>query len=184
MLYSYKGQEPKELPNRIVFPDGNSKTDRSTFTAQDIIDAGYIEVEDKPILTGDMNSIYWNSSELVWVINYKTPEQKFQQAYNDWKLTREENVNSILVEFQIGLNNDNQPIYTQIQGDEVSQDRMNRAINVLPDDTTTVAWLDIDNTVIQLNKADLKAILYNASVQQSALWNLNRPVLEDYLNNN
>ena len=49
MLYSYKGQYPKELPNRIRLSNGTTRTDKITFTDEEILDAGYVEVQDKPM---------------------------------------------------------------------------------------------------------------------------------------
>lgn len=57
---------------------------------------------------------------------------------------------------------------------------MSRVINALSDDTTTVKWVAKDNTVHELNKLDLKTVLFDASQQQTAIWNTGRPLLEDY----
>lgn len=92
-------------------------------------------------------------------------EQSYQQALSEWKRNRQQLVDNILVEY-------NGVTY---QGDEKSQDRMSRAINGLPDDVTTVPWIAYDNSVHQLNKADLKQILFLAGVQQSTIWNEGRP---------
>lgn len=39
---------PKRLPWRIRLSDGSTRTDPSTFTAEEIADAGFIEVESPP----------------------------------------------------------------------------------------------------------------------------------------
>ena len=56
------------------------------------------------------------------------------------------------------------------QGDETSQDRMSRAINGLPDDTTTVSWKAKDNSSQELNRLDLKEILFLAGQEQTRIW--------------
>lgn len=57
------------------------------------------------------------------------------------------------------------------QGDETSQDRMSRAINGLPDDTTTTLyWKAKDNSRQELNRLDLKEILFLAGQEQTRIW--------------
>ena len=56
------------------------------------------------------------------------------------------------------------------QGDETSQDRMSRAINGLPDDTTTISWKAKDNSIQELNRLDLKEILFLAGQEQTRIW--------------
>ena len=56
------------------------------------------------------------------------------------------------------------------QGDETSQDRMSRAINGLPDDTTTMSWKAKDNSMQELNRLDLKEILFLAGQEQTRIW--------------
>jgi len=47
-LYSKNSGYPKELPFRIRFGNGMTRTDPTTFTAEEIADAGYIEVSEPP----------------------------------------------------------------------------------------------------------------------------------------
>ena len=56
------------------------------------------------------------------------------------------------------------------QGDETSQDRMSRAINGMPDDTTTISWMAKDNSSQELNRLDLKEILFLAVQEQTRIW--------------
>ena len=90
-----------------------------------------------------------------------TPEQVYEQ----WKVDRQQAVDSIEVE-HIGV------IY---QGDELSQTRMARSITALPDDVTVVPWTAKDNTVHGLTRSDLRAILFDAGMQQALIWNDGRP---------
>lgn len=41
MLYSLNGSEPVPLPHRLRFADGSTRTDASTFTTEELDQAGY-----------------------------------------------------------------------------------------------------------------------------------------------
>lgn len=58
MLYSFNGQYPGPLPNRIRLSDGSTRTDAENFTAEMIEDAGYYEVEDPPQITSTQKYIW------------------------------------------------------------------------------------------------------------------------------
>lgn len=63
------------------------------------------------------------------------------------------------------------------QGDEKSQERINRAItgvSAMPVGST-IEWTAKDNTVHPLTKDDFIVILIDAGQQQSAIWNVGRP---------
>lgn len=102
-----------------------------------------------------------------WTVIDMTPEEVLTVETRLWKKER-----AILVE-------NIEVVYNTIifQGDETSQDRMSRTINALPDDITTIPWTAKDNSIHHLNKSDLKAILFDAGSQQSAIWNTGRPTL-------
>ena len=71
-LYSFRGMEPKELPNRIRMPDGFTKTDKTTFTDEDISLAGYFLVtESKPVITDPNQLVVWDMDK--WIIVDITP---------------------------------------------------------------------------------------------------------------
>ena len=89
-----------------------------------------------------------------------------KQAITAWKQDRQTKIDAIEVTYK-GV------VY---QGDETSQNRMTKAITALPDNTTTVPWTAKDNTIQNLTKIDLQAILLDAGTQQSVLWNKGRPV--------
>lgn len=55
------------------------------------------------------------------------------------------------------------------QGDEKSQDRISRAINRLPDNTTIIPWKAKDNSSQLLTKIDLKEILFLAGEEQTKI---------------
>lgn len=64
-LYSFNGARPTQLPNRIKLSNGFTRTDKSTFTAEEIADAGWIQVEDPPVVEYP-NKLEWNSETLSW----------------------------------------------------------------------------------------------------------------------
>ena len=65
MLYTKDGSYPKPLPERIRLSDGSTRTDSSTFTPEEIADAGFTLAPDKPVLTA-MQRMYWDGSQ--WVV--------------------------------------------------------------------------------------------------------------------
>ena len=72
-LYSYKGQEPREIPNEIILSDGRSRTDRTTFTEEEILDAGFTGPYDKPEIQ-DGQQLTWNKDFLQWdIVEIETP---------------------------------------------------------------------------------------------------------------
>jgi hypothetical protein len=63
-LYSYRGDSPTTLPHKIRLSDGRVRTDVSSFTVEELTDAGYtgpIAVPD----ASETQKIVWNGSALV-----------------------------------------------------------------------------------------------------------------------
>lgn len=60
----------------------------------------------------------------------------------------------------------------KFDGDEVSQNRMSRAVVGLghQPDGTTLPWVLSDNTVVEVTKEDLAAVLILAGQKQTDLW--------------
>jgi len=73
-LYSYNGAYPQTLPFRIRLSDGRTRTDPTSFTAEELADAGYTEVSDKPTIT-DSQVLEWDSQAIDWVVRDKTSEE-------------------------------------------------------------------------------------------------------------
>lgn len=65
MLYSKNGSYPATLPHRIKLSDGTTRTDSTTFTAEEIADAGYVAVSEAPSAEHP-NKVQWTGSE--WVV--------------------------------------------------------------------------------------------------------------------
>lgn len=84
-LYSFKGARPTQLPNRIKLSNGFTKTDKSTFTEEDLADAGWIAVDYPPVVEYP-NKLEWNNSTLEWYSrppNEAETQFKWQEIRND-----------------------------------------------------------------------------------------------------
>lgn len=90
MIYSYKGNYPKQLPDRIRLSDGTTKTDQSTFTVEDIADAGYIAVDDKPSCDANVEKVEWNITDVKWDIIPLNEQELAANLSMRWKQAREE----------------------------------------------------------------------------------------------
>lgn len=90
MLYSHNGNKPAELPHRIRLSDGSTRTDRDTFTPEEIADAGFTEAPAFPTYEAGTHRVEWNSSLLDWSVIPLT-EQELTHALNlKWAAIREE----------------------------------------------------------------------------------------------
>ena len=98
-------------------------------------------------------------------VQQEKTQREYEQALNIWKQQRQEAVDAIIVEHK----------GKKFQGDEVSQDRIARAILSLSDGDT-INWVAYDNTEVELTKTDLQTILTQAREQQNLIWNKDRPV--------
>ena len=65
-LYSYQGQEPQELPERIRLSGGRTRTDSSTFTEEEIIDAGFTGPYERPEYNSEIETQSWNYKLKKW----------------------------------------------------------------------------------------------------------------------
>ena len=93
MLYSFRSQIPGPLPFRIRLSNGQTRTEPDTFTAEEIADAGYVAVRDKPAIT-ETQRVGWSSQLVDWVITDKTPEEIEQEQQKaiagQWNVVREQ----------------------------------------------------------------------------------------------
>lgn len=71
-LYSLNGAYPRDLPHRIVLSDGRTRTDNTTFTAEELADAGWVEVADRPSVA-DYQTLTWENG--AWVVTDYTADQ-------------------------------------------------------------------------------------------------------------
>lgn len=75
-LYSYQGQEPQELPERIRLSDGRTRTDPSSFTTEEIEDAGFAGPYERPEYNSEIEIQSWNSESEEWITTL-IPEEVF-----------------------------------------------------------------------------------------------------------
>jgi hypothetical protein len=82
MLYSYKNQYPKSIPERITLSNGIKRTDSSTFTEEELNDAGYRLIPNPPLVENSQK-VEWNGEN--WNIIDKNEADKQQE----WRLIQE-----------------------------------------------------------------------------------------------
>jgi uncharacterized protein (DUF1330 family) len=83
-LYSLKGSKPEPLPFRLKFPDGFTRTDPSTFTADEISAAGYSGPYEYPTYDSKTETVEWTGTEFI-VRPYNT-----QELEDQWDKVREQ----------------------------------------------------------------------------------------------
>jgi hypothetical protein len=92
-LYSYQGQEPQELPHKIRLSDGRSRTDSSTFTEEEIAEAGFTGPYERPEFNPEIETQEWNSELGDWVTtpipdevfwNRLREQRNFMLSSSDW----------------------------------------------------------------------------------------------------
>lgn len=91
--------------------------------------------------------------------------EQAQADYEAWKAERQLRVNSITVEVD-GM---------EFDGDELSQNRMARAVAGADLMTDTTEWTLADNTVAMVSVQTLKAACRLAGEEQTRIWNEGRP---------
>lgn len=88
-LYTKNGSYPQPLPFRIRLSDGRTRTDPSTFTSEEIADAGYISVPHMPV-PNSVQKVSWNAQLLQWVLEDKTLEELQAETKTLWNQIRAE----------------------------------------------------------------------------------------------
>ena len=90
---------------------------------------------------------------------------KNKADYDTWKTERQARVNTITVEVDGFI----------FDGDEVSQNRMARAVTAADQLTDTTPWTLHDNSVVLVTAQQLKTACRLASEAQTLIWNDGRP---------
>ena len=89
MLYSIKGNYPVEtLPHRIRLSDGSTRTDSSTFTTDDLSNAGITTVSNPPSYNQNTQKLTWNEIEIDWEVIDLTQEQIEELTNSAWQNIR------------------------------------------------------------------------------------------------
>jgi hypothetical protein len=64
-----------------VLSDGRTRTDHSSFTAEELLDAGYVLAPNQPSIT-QLQSLEWTGSD--WVVRDKTSDELLSDRENQW----------------------------------------------------------------------------------------------------
>lgn len=159
-LYSYKGSYPQSLPFRIRLSDGRTRTDPTSFTAEEIADAGYTPVADKPTYDENLQFLNWNSTNLSWVIIDKTTEQ-IESELNQYKQSKINLINELRT-LERNKKKYFQPLDTYFDADETSLTNIQAAFSMafaaqvtntpfsvnFTDAYNVVQTLDTNNTIL------------------------------------
>lgn len=86
-LYSFDRNFPVPLPDRIRLSSGATRTDRSTFTEEEILDAGYILTNPMPAHNPATQRVTWNGSE--WLVRDLTADEVSTLASDEFENVRQ-----------------------------------------------------------------------------------------------
>ena len=97
MLYSFNGEYPIDtLPHRIRLSDGSTRTDSSTFTSEELVDAGYVEVSNPPDFNQETHKLIWSGTEWQTVLLTESEiSARNEQRWKDIRLTRDQRIERI-----------------------------------------------------------------------------------------
>ena len=97
MLYSFNGEYPIDtLPHRISLSDGSTRTDSSTFTSEELVDAGYVEVSNPPDFNQETHKLVWSGTEWQTVLLTESEiSARNEQRWRDIRLTRDQRIERI-----------------------------------------------------------------------------------------
>jgi len=114
--------------------------------------------------------------EFIELQNKINKIKEFENKFKELKKNRDLKVGSIVVELSTG---------EKLNGDELSQTRLSRALNGLIDDEE-ISWIDSKNETIKLNKDKIIKALRLAGEQQTSIFveynNLRNKLNEEYKN--
>lgn len=65
MLYSYRGLRPEPIPFRIILPNGFTRTDPTTFTEEELIQAGFTGPFEEPEYNPKIETIDWINNQFI-----------------------------------------------------------------------------------------------------------------------
>lgn len=88
-LYTKNGSYPQPIPFRIRLSNGLTRTDPTSFTPEEIADAGYTAVPDMPV-PNSVQKVFWDSQTSQWILEDKTLEELQAEKEAVWRQIREE----------------------------------------------------------------------------------------------
>ena len=81
MLYSHFSTTPAPLPHRIRFADGSTRTDRTTFTPEELERAGFTGPYERPECGPTVETVDWDAEALAFLVrSYNFDELQAQYA--------------------------------------------------------------------------------------------------------
>ena len=146
MLYSYKGQYPTTLPEKIRLSDRSVRTDSSTFTSDELTDAGYVAAGDSPAYDSDTQKLIWNGT--AWEVVSLTTEEinaRLAELWAEIRETRDERIKEVEWRVMRNLSETRQGLDTT---DNISD--LDTYVQALRDITTSttnpleVSWPSLD----------------------------------------
>lgn len=96
----------------------------------------------------------------AWLALGNFPQAPEPRTVDELKIVRAELVNNIKVTTSSGR---------VFDGDEISQDRMDRAISIM-NDTDEIQWILADNTPVFVTKAELQEAKLLSGLEQLSIW--------------
>jgi hypothetical protein len=96
MIYSYKQEIPGILPNKIRLSNGLTRTDSSTFTKEELLDAGYVLADTPPLYDPNTQHLNWLGTS--WeIVNFSQEElmAKINQEWDAVRAKRDGIINSV-----------------------------------------------------------------------------------------
>lgn len=94
-LYSYQGEQPQHLPDRIRLSDGTTRNDVSFYTQEEIESAGFTGPYSLPEYDEEYQRLLWDSENLTFVIEDISDEELWEKiriernrqlAESDWTM--------------------------------------------------------------------------------------------------
>lgn len=148
MLYSLNGAYPKPLPKRIILSDGRTRTDPTSFTPEEIADAGYVLAPEPPAIP-PFNRLLWNGE---W---YLEDSRTLEEA----KKIRLESLSNIRRHMETQFVFNGIPIYLS----EQTQARINAALTgFVFQPTATIPWEVTRGHFVEFDKPTIEAIAAGA----------------------
>ena len=87
-LYSHKQNTPDTLPEKIVLSNGFTRTDSSSFTAEEIADAGYVAAPEKPSFNVKTHRCLWVNTN--WVVSELPDSEKEYIKEQQWRVAQKQ----------------------------------------------------------------------------------------------
>ena len=116
MLYSHRQAEPAPLPHRIRFADGSTRTDRATFTADELERAGYTGPYERPECDPTTETVDWNAEALAFQVR----GYNFDELQAQYAKVREQRIQLLqacdwtqIVDYDLGADRDAWAAYRQ-----------------------------------------------------------------------